>query len=86
MTLKLYLLVSAQVTLSATGVRRALADLGFRWRRPKLALPTDPEAGFKLAQLATELAQHTAGSAFVSLERSSERERGAHLRIGMATA
>lgn len=43
-TLRLYLAVTAQVTLSTASVRRVLVALGFRWRRPQLALPSDLEA------------------------------------------
>ncbi len=55
-TLRLYLTLTltltAQVTLSAASVRRVLVALGFRWRRPQLALPSDPEAAPKLWRLA----------------------------------
>ena len=42
--LQVQLVVLTGVRLSRTTVRRLLHTLGFRWRRPKLALPTDPEA------------------------------------------
>jgi transposase len=54
-TLTLYLVVSEGLALSGTTVRRLLLALGFRWRRPKLTLPVDPEAGAKLHQMAMTL-------------------------------
>ncbi len=42
--LQVHLVVMAGVRVSRTTVRRLLRMLGFRWRRPKLALPEDPEA------------------------------------------
>lgn len=47
-TLKLYLFVSDQLKASDATVRRLLLRLDFRWRRPKLVLPTDPEARRKM--------------------------------------
>lgn len=55
LTLKLYLCVSDGVALSSATVRRLLVALGFRWRRPKLVLPRDPDAAPKLWQLAATL-------------------------------
>lgn len=67
-TLKLYLLVSEGVTLSGTTVRRVLLALGFRWRRPRLALPRDPEAGPKLWQLAATLLSAPADAVVLALD------------------
>ncbi|MGI8547902.1 MAG: helix-turn-helix domain-containing protein [Gemmatimonadaceae bacterium] len=47
-TLKLYLFVSDQLKVSDATVRRLLIALDFRWRRPKLVLPTDPEVRHKM--------------------------------------
>jgi transposase len=42
--LQVQLVVMTGVRVSRTTVRRLLHGLGFRWRRPKLALPSDPDA------------------------------------------
>lgn len=54
-TLRLYLALTAHVALSAAHGRRRLVALGFRWRRPQLALPSDPEAAPTLDRLAAAL-------------------------------
>ena len=67
-TLRLYLAVTAQVALSAASVRRLLVGLGFRWRRPQLALPADPEAAPKLARLAEVLLTAPADAVTLALD------------------
>lgn len=67
-TLRLYLAVAAPVTLSAASVRRVLVALGFRWRRPQLALPADPEAAPKLSRLAEALLTAPADAVTLALD------------------
>ena len=67
-TLRLYLALTAQVSLSAASVRRVLVTLGFRWRRPQLALPADPEAAPKLARLAEVLLTAPADAVTLALD------------------
>lgn len=43
------------VGLSAHTMRRAVKGLGYRWRRPRLALPRDPAASAKMARLADRI-------------------------------
>ncbi len=68
LTLKLYLCVSEGVALSTTSVRRLLLALGFRWRRPKLVLPRDPEAAPKLWTLAATLLGAPANAVILALD------------------
>jgi transposase len=68
LTLKLYLVVSERVAMSATTLRRLLLALGFRWRRPKLVLPQDPEAAPKLWQLAATLLSAPANAVVLALD------------------
>lgn len=67
-TLKLYLFVTEGVAMSGTTVRRVLLALGFRWRRPKLALPVDPAAAPKLWQLAATLLAAPAEAVVLALD------------------
>lgn len=68
LTLKLYLFVTDGVTLSGATVRRVLLALGFRWRRPKLVLPRDPDAAPKLWQLAATLLRAPADAVVLALD------------------
>ena len=68
LTLKLYLFVSEGVAVSGATVRRVLLALGFRWRRPKLVLPRDPEAAPKLWQLAATLLSAPADAVVLALD------------------
>ncbi len=74
-TLRLYLALTAQVALSAASVRRLLVALGFRWRRPQLALPTDPEAAPKLARLAEVLLTAPADAVTLALDECDVHQR-----------
>jgi transposase len=56
--------------LGASTVRRALQALGFRWRRPRHALPRDPDAAAKLWALATQLWQATAETVILCQDES----------------
>jgi len=67
-TLRRYLALTAHVTLSAAHVRRLLRVLGFRWRRPQLALPADPEAAPKLDRLAAALFAAPADAVTLALD------------------
>jgi transposase len=68
LTLQLYLFVSDGVSVSAATVRRVLLALGFRWRRPKLGLPRDPEAAPKLWHLAATLLNAPADAVVLALD------------------
>ncbi len=67
-TLALYLRVGVRLTFSAASVRRLLVGLGFRWRRPQLALPADPEAAPKLDRLAATLFAAPADAVTLALD------------------
>lgn len=67
-TLALYLRLSARVRLSAASIRRLLVTLGFRWRRPQLALPADPDAAPKLSRLAEALLTAPADAVTLALD------------------
>jgi putative transposase len=47
-TLAAHLAAAVGLRVSQATVRRALLALGFRWRRPKHALPQDPQAASKM--------------------------------------
>ncbi len=49
--LQIHLVVVEGLSLSCATVRRLLVRLGFRWRRPKLALPQDPQAAAKMQHI-----------------------------------
>jgi transposase len=49
--LQIHLIAVEGLHLSCATVRRLLLRLDFRWRRPKLGLPTDPEARAKMQHL-----------------------------------
>ena len=67
-TLQLYLRVREGVAVSTATVRRLLLALGFRWRRPKLVLPRDPEAAPKLWALAATLLAAPAHAVILALD------------------
>lgn len=50
-TLRTHLAQRCGVRLSRTTVRRVLWALGYRWRRPRWSLPTDPAAAAKMQTL-----------------------------------
>jgi transposase len=66
--LQVQLVVTTGVRVSRTTVRRLLVALGFRWRRPKLALPTDPEAPRIMWTLCERLLAAPAGAAILALD------------------
>jgi transposase len=68
LTLALYLTVRESLTLSCASLRRLLHTLGFRWRRPKLVLPTDPAARQTMDTLATRLWQASADAVVLCLD------------------
>lgn len=49
--LQIHLIAVEHVQLSVATVRRLLLRLDFRWRRPKLVLPKDPQAAAKMQHL-----------------------------------
>ena len=63
-----HLAAAAGVALGASTVRRALRALDYRWRRPRHALPRDPEAGAKMWALADRLWQAPAEAAVLCLD------------------
>lgn len=67
-TLKLYLFITEQVVVSGATVRRLLLTLGFRWRRPKLALPIDPEAARTMDALCRQLCAAAADAVVLALD------------------
>ncbi len=56
------------LALSATTVRRALKGLGYRWRRPRHALPADPAAAGKMWALADRLWRSPAEAVVLCLD------------------
>jgi transposase len=68
--LQVQLVVMTGVRLSRTTVRRLLHALGFRWRRPKLALPADPEAPGIMWALCARLLAAPAEAVVLALDES----------------
>jgi transposase len=64
------LVVTTGVRVSCTTVRRLLHALGFRWRRPKLTLPTDPEAPQIVWALGERLLAAPAQAVILALDES----------------
>jgi len=67
-TLRLYLFVTEQVAVSGATVRRLLLTLGFRWRRPQLALPLDPDAAPKMWALCERVLRAPAEAVVLCLD------------------
>lgn len=68
--LQVHLVVLTGVRLSRTTVRRVLHALGFRWRRPKLGLLTDPEAPRIMWALCERLLAAPARTVVLALDES----------------
>lgn len=66
--LQFELVIVTGVRLSRTTIRRLLHALEFRWRRPKLALPTDPEAARIMWQLCERLLAAPARAVVLALD------------------
>ena len=67
-TLTAHLAAALGLALSPATVRRALLELGFRWRRPRHALPRDPEAAAKMWRLCDRLLGAPPGAAVLCLD------------------
>jgi len=65
-------LAQVQVRLSPTTLRRALHELGLRWKRPRLAMPhkTDPDKAAKQWQLAKAVVEAVEGTAILYADES----------------
>ena len=68
--LQVQLVVITGVRVSRTTVRRLLHALGFRWRRPKLGLPTDPETPGIMWALCERLLTAPAEAVILALDES----------------
>ena len=81
----------AGLDLSPATVRRALLGLGYRWRRPRHALPRDPDAAAKMWRLCDRLLAAPAAAAVLCLDecdlhllpvlRAAWMRRGQQLRV-----
>jgi transposase len=67
-TLCAHLVSSLRLDLSRATVRRVLWRLGYRWRRPRHTLPTDPQAREKMWWLCEQILRAPAQAAILCLD------------------
>lgn len=66
--LQAHLLVSVGLQLSRSSVRRLLGAMSYVWRRPRLVLPTDPEADSKMRHICSTLLAASANAVVLCLD------------------